>query len=67
MSIHMPINTHTMYTNTDVQPGHMTDHSFTLSWTSKYTNICTFLICTTVNSYFSDFHGMHFFLWRKTA
>jgi len=55
MRTHMPINTHTMYTNTDVQPGHMMDHSFTLSWTSKYTNTCTFHICTTVNSYFSDF------------
>jgi len=41
-----------MYTNTDVQPGHMTDHLFTLSWTSKCTNTCTFLIWTTVNSYF---------------
>jgi len=62
MSTHMPMNTKTMYTNTDVQSGHTTDHSFTLSWTSKITNTCTFLICTEVNNYISDFHGMHYFM-----
>jgi len=62
MSTHMPINTKTMYTNTDVQPGHTMDHSFTLSWTSKITNTCTFLIRTKVNNYISDFHGMHYFM-----